>query len=203
MLGIAVPPNVWAQAGPDGVMPQPQPQTAPPPQRQVQPRPQTLPPRQLSLRPDPRVNRPSRIAFEALGGTVGMVAGVGLGFFAACPNFDCPDLGNFFVGILFASVGLVVGLPTGVWIAGDATGMDGSWGWTLVGMVAGGAIGGAVASSMSGNSTGESAAGVFSLVSLLGGAIAGYELTLPEPMRFGAQLQLRPAPGGLGLALTW
>lgn len=78
------------------------------------------------------------VAAQTVGGVVGMVGGtiVAVGIYSMFDgnNYDQPDMGGAIIGLM---AGVTLGSPLGVYIAGQAMGGNGSFGFTMLSGVVG------------------------------------------------------------------
>lgn len=146
--------------------------------------------------------RVGRIAVESLLGTgFGALAGL-VGAYAGL-NVDLLSGNEAGAGFhLGTAVGFTLGAAPGVWLAGNAMGGDGSFGWTLLGT----ALGTGVSSAMLALDDSTPTL-VFAALLPVAGGVVGYELSSHGPLarpREGRATTWRVvpvvAPGRIGLA---
>jgi hypothetical protein len=148
-----------------------------------------------SAAPEPRPVTAGRVVVEGVGAATGAVAALtlGLGFFAMMQPSCDSDYEQDFCGIDAAIGGGVVALgsalllmPAGTYIAGNAMGGQGGYGWTLLGStigIAAGVLGSTPLFKMEEHDTGA-LLGAFVLTgSILAGNVLGYELSSASAAR--------------------
>jgi hypothetical protein len=142
-----------------------------------------------STAPEPRPATAGRIVTEGVGVVTGALAAsvLGFGFFAltqpSCDvDYEHPRCGLDALarGVVLALGSSVLLMPAGTYVAGNAMGGKGGYGWTLLGSsigIAAGVLGSVPLYSMEEDETGA-VLGTFVLVgSILAGNVLGYELS--------------------------
>jgi len=145
-------------------------------------------------------SRAGRVAAEVGGGIAGFFLPGFVGAYLVCLG-GCSD-----VGIGVAVTAALLGLPTGVWLAGNAVDGNGGWGWTLIGSLAGWVFAGGILAAGAGSDSAIPAviAGMFPVA----GAVVGYELS-SDPSAEAAERRaarftasFAPMPGGATLSVS-
>lgn len=135
-----------------------------------------------ALAAGPEEDRGWRVSAETLGGLVGGAAGVlssGMLGFGLCKaaggGFE--TFGCILPAVVGAYVGGAVGIPMGVWGAGELMGADGGLGWAMLGSVSGAVVAGTLVA-VTDIEHGDPAFWLLVVGLPLTGAILGYELSV-------------------------
>ena len=141
-----------------------------------------------------------RVVYESLGGLGGAVVGglVGYGIGMATIG-DGGEYGPLFALVFAAFPGAILGMPTGVYVTGEACGGDGNYWATLGGALLGAAVPTAVSFALGDDDNGLWPLGLALWITMpTAGAVIGYELSQRDsgaPGQ-GVGLQFSPLPGG-------
>jgi hypothetical protein len=146
----------------------------------------------------------ARVVIEGLGGLgfalIGALGGVALGCAAQCGETAFAPR-SIAIG---AMAGIILGLPTGIWVVGNGLDGEGNLGWTFLGSVAGWLTAGAGVMALRG--LGDGGAAWVVLLPIAGG-ILGYEVSSANELdenapRPAVSASIQPENGGIRVGLS-
>lgn len=148
--------------------------------------------------------RGERIVYETLGGLGGAVVGGLVGYGVGMATMGDGEFGPIFALAFAAFPGAILGMPSGVYLTGEACGGDGNYWATLGGTLVGAIVPTAFAFLASDNDDLWPVHLLLWTTLPLAGGVIGYELSQAEPGSStpAARLWLSPTEGGFYTGLS-
>lgn len=153
---------------------------------------------------EPGMPRAARITLETLGGYGGAAVGGLLGYGLALPAVGSGDFAGLAAAFVGGIPGAAIGLPTGIYLTGEACGGDGNYWVTWAGVLAGSVVPFLVSYATAGDDGWEGTQIALWATLPVAGGIIGYELSQRERSASSlpaARPWLAPLEGGVALGI--